>query len=104
MAPFRLVSALSLTVILSPLPAWAQLQTTISPALPSLNTDDAKPTASDDGTYCRPPMHRTDSRLPGPKVCMTIKKWNDLHAAGLDIAPDGFSTVPLERNTQLLSH
>jgi hypothetical protein len=49
-------------------------------------------------------MHRTDSRLPGPKVCMTIKKWNDLHAAGLDIAPDGFSTVPLERNTQLLSH
>jgi hypothetical protein len=84
------------------------LQTTISPALPSLNGDaakpDAKPAASDDGTYCRPPMPRTDSRLPGPKVCMAIRKWNDLHAAGLDIAPDGVTQVPLQKNLQMLSH
>jgi|SRR3954451_16724085 hypothetical protein len=106
MAPSRFVGALILMLL--PLPSWAQLHTTISPALPNLNTTESAQTgdkgATGEATYCRPPQHRTDSRLPGPQVCMTIRKWNDLHAAGLDIAPDGISTVAIQKNVDILSH
>jgi hypothetical protein len=109
MALFRFVGASTLVLILLPAPGWAQLQTTISPAMPNLNTGETaqtgdKGTASADATYCRPPQHRVDSRLPGPQVCMTIRKWNDFHAAGLDIAPDGISTVPIDKPINILSH
>lgn len=108
MAPSRFVGALTLSLICSSSPGWAQLQTSVSPALPSLNTGEPqtadKGAANADATYCRPPQHRTDSRLPGPQVCMTIRKWNDLHAAGLDIGPDGISTVPIQKNVDILSH
>jgi len=33
----------------------------------------------------------------GPKICVTIKKWNELHAAGLDIGADG-NPVSSEKN------
>jgi hypothetical protein len=33
---------------------------------------------------------------------MTVRKWNDLHAAGLDIGPDGTSVVPLTRDLRVL--
>jgi len=64
-------------------------QASLSVALPSLPSDDKGHTenggtSSDDNIYCRPPQPLTDSRLMGPQVCMSIKKWNDLHAAGLD--------------------
>ena len=109
MAVFRVAGASTLVLMLLPLPGWAQLQTSISPALPSLNagqTDQTgdKSASGADGTYCRPPQHQTDSRLPGPQVCMTIRKWNDLHAAGLDIAPDGKKVVPMENSIGILSH
>ncbi len=109
MAPFRFLGASTLFLMLSALPGWAQLQTTITPTLPNLNTGepehtDDKSAADADATYCRPPQRRTDSRLPGPQVCMTVRKWNDLHAGGLDIGPDGKTVVPMEKNVGILSH
>jgi hypothetical protein len=109
MSPFRFIGALALSLMLLPLRSWAQLQTTISPALPDLNMGETKQAGDKsatggDASYCRPPQHRTDSRLPGPQVCMTIRKWNDLHAAGLDIAPDGTTVVPMQKNVDILSH
>jgi hypothetical protein len=91
--------AYSLTMTLLASPGWAQLHTTISPALPSLNTGDAaqagdKSPASAEAIYCRPPQDQTDSRLKGPKVCLTVRKWKELHAQGLDVSADGKSTVP----------
>jgi hypothetical protein len=92
-------SALAIMLLPLPSPAIAQLQSTISPALPSLNTGDAgeKTTGDADPIYCRPPQQRLDSRLMGPKVCMTIRKWNELHAGGFDIGPDG-NQVALPRS------
>ena len=109
MAPFRFVGASILFLMLLSLPGWAQLQTSVSPTLPNLNTGETAQTgdksATDaDATYCRPPQRRTDSRLPGPEVCMTNRKWNDLHAAGLDIAPDGSTVVPVQKNIDILRH
>ena len=105
MAWLRVVGASMLGLMLLAPPGWAQLHTTISPALPNLNTEEA-PKSGDKGanepTYCRPPSQRPDSRLPGPQVCMTVRKWNDLHAAGLDIGPDGTSVVPLTRHLRVL--
>ena len=62
-------------------------QTSLSVTLPSLPSDDKGQngsTSGDGGIYCRPPQPLTDSRLMGPQVCMSVKKWNDLHAAGYD--------------------
>jgi hypothetical protein len=86
--------------MLLPLPVWAQTQTYTIPA-PHLNLEDAE---TPEPTYCRPPQPRTDSRLAGPKVCMTVRKWNDLHASGRDIAADGISIVPLQKDLDLLKH
>jgi hypothetical protein len=92
-----------LLLILLPCPAVAQVQTTVAPpALPTLNAQGDQ--GSDpDATYCRPPQHRTDSQLMGPKVCMTNKRWSDLHANGFDIGPDG-SKVSMEKHVNMLSH
>ena len=91
--------AYSLTLMLLPLPGWAQLHTTISPALPNLNTGDAvqagdKSPTNAEAIYCRPPQDQTDSRLKGPKVCLTVGKWKELRAQGLDVSADGRSIVP----------
>jgi len=89
----------SLTMMLLSLPGRAQLHTTISPALPNLNTGDAtragdkNPTGAE-AIYCRPPQDQTDSRLKGPKVCLTVGKWKELRAQGLDVSADGRSIVP----------
>jgi len=56
-------------------------------------TGQATNASGDDAIYCRPPQQRADSRMMGPKVCMTVRKWNDLHAKGLDVSADGQSTV-----------
>src|SRR6266404_7888245 len=77
-------------------PALAQLKTTVSPALPSLPLEEKDP-SDPDATYCRPPQPQTDSRLLGPKVCMTNRQWDKLHAQGLDISADGKSTVGSEK-------
>jgi hypothetical protein len=102
MAPSRFVSALPLILMLLPAPGRAQVQTTISPALPNLNTDAAPAEDTAGGTYCRPPQQRLDSRFMGPKVCMTIKAWNELHATGMDIGPDGVTKIPIQNS--LLHH
>jgi hypothetical protein len=86
-----------------PSPVLAQVQTTISPAVPSLTPAETGEKVDADSTYCRPPQHRTDSRLMGPKVCMTYRKWNELHAGGLDVDPDG-NIVPIQQNRDVLSH
>jgi hypothetical protein len=83
-------------LILLPYPALAQVQTTVSAAPPSLGADDP------DATYCRPPQHRTDSQLMGPKVCMTNREWADLRANGFEIGPDGVK-VWIKKNIDLLS-
>ena len=93
------VMLLSLTMILLSLPARAQLHTTLSPALPNLNTGDApqagdKAPTSAEAIYCRPPQDQPDSRLKGPKVCLTVAKWKELRAQGLDVSADGRSIVP----------
>lgn len=99
MAPFRFVRTLPLVLMSLSSPGWAQA--VITP--PTLNFGDDKG-GTPEGTYCRPPQRRTDSRLPGPEVCKTIREWNALHAAGLDIAPDGISTVPIQKNMDMLAH
>ena len=88
----------SLTMMLLSLPGRAQLHTTISPALPNLITGDAaqagdKSPTSAGAIYCRPPQDQTDSRLKGPKVCLTVGKWKELRAQGLDVSADGSSIV-----------
>ena len=88
--------------------ALAQVQTAVAPTLPSLTTGDTaqsgnKGGSDGDSVYCRPPQHRTDSRMMGPEVCMTIQKWNELHADGFDIGPDG-SKVSLEKHLGMMSH
>jgi hypothetical protein len=82
--------------ILWMLPAHAQVQTTISPTLPSLGAVDKDPN-DPDAIYCRPPQPQTGSRLAGPKTCRPNRVWNDLHAQGLDIGPDGESVVASEK-------
>jgi len=78
--------AYSLTMILLSLPclALAQAQT-------GGETGQATTASGDDVIYCRPPQPRTDSRLMGPKVCMTLGKWKELRAKGLDVSADGQS-------------
>lgn len=78
--------ARSLTVMLLSLPSLALAQSAPPPATPA---------SGDDAIYCRPPQQRTDSRMMGPKVCMTVGKWNELHAKGLDVSADGQNTVPM---------
>ena len=88
--------AVLLFALLSP-PAWAQITTTISPALPSLGADAKDP----DAIYCRPPQALTSSRVYGPETCRPNRTWDDLHAQGLDIGPDGKSTVASEKYRNL---
>jgi hypothetical protein len=83
-------------LLLLPVQASAQLQTTVVPTLPSLAEQDKDP-HDPDATYCRPPQRQSDSRLLGPRVCMTNKRWDDLHAQGLDISADGKGTVASEK-------
>lgn len=83
-------------LMLLPLAARAQVQTSVSGALPSLSPDDP------DATYCRPPQHRSDSQLMGPKVCMTNREWTELRADGFEMGPDGVK-VPIRKNIDLLS-
>lgn len=92
--------AVLLFVLLSP-SAWAQvITTTISPALPSLGAD-AKDAKDPDAVYCRPPQPLTSSRFYGPETCQPNRTWDDLHAQGLDIGPDGKSTVASEKYRNL---
>jgi hypothetical protein len=77
-------------------PAIAQLQTTLTPAPPSLPQVEKSPD-DPDATYCLPPQRQTDSRLLGPRVCMTNRQWDALHAQGVDVSADGKSTVASER-------
>lgn len=88
----KLLLAYSLTMMFLSLPSLvlAQAQT-------SGETGQATQEGSggDDAIYCRPPQQRADSRMMGPKVCMTVRKWNELHAKGLDVSADGQSTVQM---------
>ena len=72
----------------------------MSPALPSLG-DMEKDSNDPDATYCRPPQTQTDSRLLGPKVCLTNRQWEKLHAQGLDISADGKHSVASEKYNSL---
>jgi hypothetical protein len=83
-------------LFLLPSPALAQLSTTVIPTLPSLADQDKDP-HDPDATYCRPPQRQSDSRLPGPRVCMTNRQWDKLHADGLDVSADGKGTVASEK-------
>jgi hypothetical protein len=102
MAIVRIASA-SLCLMLSASPGWAQA-VIAPPVLGGDDTAKTDKTADPNGNYCRPPQRRTDSRLPGPQVCLPIAKWNAMHAAGLDIGPDGTSVVPMQKNLDPLIH
>jgi hypothetical protein len=89
------IAVLSIFIVMLAAPyTSAQSQTSLSVALPSLPSDETGHKADgsmsgEDNVYCRPPQHLTDSRLMGPQVCMSVQKWNDLHAAGLDVDASG---------------
>jgi hypothetical protein len=90
----RKARAVLLLVLLSS-PVTAQVTSVISPALPTLPGSDSA--RDPDAIYCRPPQDQSDSRLLGPKTCRTNRVWDELHAQGLDIAPDGKSVVASEK-------
>ncbi len=92
--PTFLWGAVCLLVL--PSPALAQLSTSVTPVLLSLAQQDKDP-HDPDASYCRPPQKQSDSRLPGPRVCMTNGQWDALHAQGLDISADGKGTVASEK-------
>ena len=92
----RKTFGLAATLLILPVPAWARVQTTVVPALPSLNTGE-KDARDPDAIYCRPPLYQSDSRLLGPKTCKTNRTWDELHAQGLDIGADGKSVVASEK-------
>ena len=88
--------AYSLTMMLLPLPSLALAQAQTGATLPNSTGGETaahEGASGDDAIYCRPPEQRTDSRMMGPKVCMTVRKWNELHAKGLDVSADGQTTV-----------
>jgi hypothetical protein len=89
-------SIVGLALMLAASPVQAQVHTTIDSSLPSL-TPEQKGPDDPDAIYCRPPQHQTDSRLLGPKVCMTNRKWDNLHAQGLDMSADGTGVVASEK-------
>jgi hypothetical protein len=86
--------AYSLTMMLLSLPslALAQAQTTGGETGPAPHEG----ASGDDAIYCRPPEQRTDSRMMGPKVCMTVGKWKELRAKGLDVSADGRSLQQMQ--------
>ncbi len=90
------MSACTFVLILLPSFALAQVQTTVVPTSPTLPQVEKSPD-DPDATYCRAPERQTDSRLLGPKVCMTNRQWDALHAQGLDISSDGRGTVTSEK-------
>ena len=72
--------------------ALAQAQTSATLSNSAGGETAAHESASgDDAIYCRPPEQLTDSRMKGPKVCMTLGKWKELRAKGLDVSADGRS-------------
>jgi hypothetical protein len=83
-------------ILMAAAPAWAQVQTTLTPSVPNLPQAEKSPD-DPDATYCRPPQKQTDSRLLGPRVCMTNRQWDALHGQGLDISADGKTTVASEK-------
>jgi hypothetical protein len=85
-----------LLLVFLPLPALAQVRSTI--AVPNLNVqnDQASPTGPD-AVYCRPPQQLPGQRLYWPKVCKPQREWDDIHRQGLDIAADGQGTVVSEK-------
>ena len=76
--------------------ALSQVQTTLNPSLPTLPQTENGPT-DPEAMYCRPPQLLPDSRLMGPRVCMTNRKWDVLHSQGLEITADGRNTVACRR-------
>ena len=91
--------ATSLTMALLSLPCWAQSNATTPPASPSVTTAGAaqagdKSPNGGDAIYCRPPQETTGSRFKNPKVCLSVARWQELHAQGLDMSADGKSIVP----------
>ena len=97
-----------MTAIKNPLFAFVvTLAALSSPALAQAPANTVEPggiVAGDGNTvYCRPPQHRTDSQLMGPRVCKTIDQWNAIHAQGLEVGPDG-QTVSPDKHVGMMSH
>ncbi|HEU0160976.1 MAG TPA: hypothetical protein VFQ69_01095 [Rhizomicrobium sp.] len=57
--------------------------------------------AQEDPVICRPGQAQTESRLPGPKVCMPKSQWDNLKKQGLDMSADGKGTVASEKSRSL---
>lgn len=96
--------AYSLTMMLLSLPSLAFAQDQIILSLPNVKLPNSPGGAAeqaaqegasgDNALYCRPPEQRPDSRLMGPKVCLTVEKWKELRANGQDVSADGHTIVP----------
>ena len=86
--------AYSLTMMLLALPSLALAQAQASATAPNstgTETGQAAAASGDDAIHCRPPQQLANSQMKGPKVCMTVGKWNELRAKGLDVSSDGQS-------------
>lgn len=69
--------------------------------LPVLLLMAAPALAQEDTVICRPGQAQTESRLPGPKVCMPKSQWDGLKKQGLDMSADGKGTVASEKSRSL---
>ena len=81
------------------LPAAAQTRSdspvTTTLVVPALTLPGQQEDA--DKVVCRRPQELPGKRLYGPEVCKPQRQWDELHAQGLDIAPDGQSVVESEK-------
>jgi hypothetical protein len=87
----------SLAMMLLPLPFFG----------PALAQSSAPATGVDAGAdgpiYCRPPQQRTDSIMMGPKVCLPVAKWKQLHDNNQDVSADGKTIVPTRSDESVFS-
>ena len=98
--------AYSLTMMLLSLPSLAFAQAEAGATLPNATggeTGQAAGGSGDDAIYCRPPQQRTDSRMMGPKVCLTVGKWKELHDNGQDVSADGHTIVQSRSDESVFS-
>jgi hypothetical protein len=75
-----------------------RIDTVLDSHLPAISSTAAPQT--EDTLVCRKPQRLTSSRLPGPEVCLKADQWTALHAKGLDISPDGASTIRIDYEKQ----
>jgi hypothetical protein len=96
-------AAPALALMLCASPAWAQEEPVIKMVvpLPKELPDQGAVVPVDVPKVCRPPQPQSNTRRMGPAVCLPQAQWDELHAKGLDISPDGRRTLQSEKYRSL---